>query len=415
MKLNRAHIFIAASAVALLTVLVIQLNWIRQAAAYKEAYFNERASIILARTTEVLSADTQLREQLNRGPGAGVQGHIDSVLRYFMDYYNFHTAYTFEVVRPVRGAFMNDQAAPAEACYDKSLDQLVQSNQWKLQLHFPQRQNFIMKEMGMPFLTVAVLVLVVLLLFWQTVRSLLKEKQLAEHTTDFLNNMTHEFKTPLTSIALAGKMIIEASTHPQANETRQYAAIILEENERLRLQAEQVLSMAALEKGEIPIYKTELDVHRLVEEVMRSMRMQLERAGAHVKTDLQADEAVVTGDRTHLANALRNLVDNAIKYAGAAPQITVRTYDAGQHVAIVISDRGTGIDKAYQQQVFEKFFRVPQGDVHDVKGFGLGLAYVKKIIALHGGTIALSSEKGKGTTFTITLPYDAYKTPHIAG
>ena len=232
----------------------------------------------------------------------------------------------------------------------------------------------------------------------------MKEKKISEHTTDFLNNMTHEFKTPLTNIALAGKMIIKDPAVNPEDKIKHYSEIILEENEKLRLQVEQVLSMTALERGEIPLQKTELDFHELIHESLKYISIQIENKQGNIKLNLDAERPVVMGDRTHLTNALCNLVDNAIKYSREKPELTIQTSNTGQNLIVVISDEGIGIEKEYQKKVFDKFFRVPTGDVHDVKGFGLGLAYIKKIVELHGGTIELQSEKGKGTTFTITFP-----------
>ena len=241
-------------------------------------------------------------------------------------------------------------------------------------------------------------------MFWRTILLLIKEKRISEHTTDFLNNMTHEFKTPLTNIALASKMMMKDSTINHEDKIKHYSGIILEENEKLKLQVEQVLSMTALERGEIPIQKTELDFHQLIHDALKSISIQIENKKGHLQLNLNADQFVILGDKSHLTNALNNLIDNAIKYSNEAPEITIETLNADQSLIVIISDKGIGIDQEYQKKVFDKFFRIPKGDVHDVKGFGLGLAYVKKIIELHKGTIELESEKGVETVFKITLP-----------
>jgi two-component system phosphate regulon sensor histidine kinase PhoR len=216
--------------------------------------------------------------------------------------------------------------------------------------------------------------------------------------------MTHEFKTPLTNISLAGKMILKDTSSREQDKIKHYSGIILEENEKLRLQVEQVLSMTALERGEIPFRKTEMDFHALIIESVKYIRIQVENKHGNIKLNLDADRFLVTGDKTHLINALSNLIDNAIKYSREKPSISIQTCNTGKNLVVVVSDEGIGIEKEYQKKVFEKFFRVPTGDVHDVKGFGLGLAYIKKIVELHGGTIELRSEPEKGTSFTITLP-----------
>ncbi len=426
MKLNRSYLFIAISSAALVMVLIIQVNWILQTAKIKEELFNEKANIILARTTEALAADKQTCRDMEVCVGKNEIHKIDSLFKRYMNFYNFHIDYSFEVIRPIPFAgeklrsssdslpitkgksqtgFTKNDYPDQAGCYKKSFDEVAIKNGFQLKLVFPKKEEFIRQEMGMLFITSVILILVVLVMFWRTISALVKEKKISEHTTDFLNNMTHEFKTPLTNIALAGRMIVKDSILKQEDKIKHYTGIILEENEKLRLQVEQVLSMTALERGEIPIQKTELDFHQLMNSALKSISIQIENKQGYLKLNLQAERFVIMGGKTHLTNALCNLIDNAIKYAKDKPELSVQTYNSGQNLVLVIADKGIGIEEEYQRKVFDKFFRVPTGDVHDVKGFGLGLAYIKKIVELHNGTIELKSEKGKGTTFTITLAY----------
>jgi two-component system, OmpR family, phosphate regulon sensor histidine kinase PhoR len=415
MKLNRTYLLVAISSVALLIVLIIQVNWILQTARIKEQLFNDKANMVLSRTTEALRADKETSMKIGACAemedtaestvklGKNEVHKIDSLFRHYMRFYNFHIDYSFMVTKPGSLAAINESSV-ASYCYNKPLEEVGGKNEIELKLIFPEKKQYIIAEMGTLFITSVILILVVLVLFWRTILSLMKEKKISEHTTDFLNNMTHEFKTPLTNIALAGKMILKDSAVKEGEKIKHYSGIILEENEKLRLQVEQVLSMTALEKGEIPLLKTELDFHGLITEAVKNISIQIENKQGNIKLGLDAERFVVAGDRTHLTNALCNLVDNAIKYSRGKPEISVQTYNSGQNLIIVVSDEGIGIEKEYQKKVFDKFFRVPTGDVHDVKGFGLGLAYTKKIVELHGGTIELQSEHGEGTTFTITIP-----------
>ena len=411
MKLNRTYLFIAISSVALVVVLIIQVNWILQTAKIKEELFNEKANMVLSRTTEALCSDKETCKHMETCIGKNETLKIDSLFMYYMKFYNFHIDYSFEVVTPRSTAIKNGNdlanvVYPDQpCCYKKSLEEMTNRGGLELKLIFPDKKQFIIAEMGTPFVTSVILILVVLVMFWRTTLSLMKEKRISEHTTDFLNNMTHEFKTPLTNIALAGKMIIKDTTIKQEDKIKHYSGIILEENEKLRLQVEQVLSMTALERGEIPLQKTELNFHELVIDSLKCISIQIENQQGYIKLNLDADRFMIMGDRTHLKNALCNLVDNAVKYTREKPELSIRTYNTGLNLIVVVSDKGIGIEKKYQRKVFNKFFRVPTGDVHDVKGFGLGLAYIKKIVELHQGTIELESENGKGTTFTIALPY----------
>jgi two-component system, OmpR family, phosphate regulon sensor histidine kinase PhoR len=410
MKRNRTTFFILTSSLALLAVITIQFNWILKTVKYKEEFFNEKANIIQARTTEVISLDKETSKKLEIGLGEKEKKKIDSLLKHYTDYYNFHEDYVYELKKSsthdanIGSEIQNYFDKSQKACYKKSINNLNNSNDWELKITYPNRKSSIMKEMGLPFLVSVILILIVLGLFWRTVLSLIREKKISEHTIDFLNNMTHEFKTPLTSISLAGNLIVKDATLKQDDEIKHNTEIILEENEKLRLQVEQVLSMTALERGEIPLQKTDLDFHQLIKNFLKSITLQIENKMGNLKLDLKANQVVIVGDKIHLTNAIRNLLDNAINYSIGKPELCIQTYNIDKNLVIAISDKGIGIEKEYQKKVFEKYFRVPKGNLHDVKGFGLGLAYVKKIIELHGGEIELKSDKENGTTFTVTLP-----------
>jgi len=414
MKLNQTYPFIAISSIALIAVLAIQVNWILDSAQLKAELFNEKAGMVLSRTTEALGSDKETCKNMGNccttessdmecklQLGKNETTKIDSLLKHYMKFYNFYIDYTFEVIkRPKENVVYDDNWN----VFKKRLEEIANEDGLELKLVFPEKEQFIIAEMGPMFVTSVILILVVLFMFWRTILSLLREKKISEHTTDFLNNMTHEFKTPLTNISLAGKMIVKDANIKQEDKIKHYTGIILEENEKLRLQVEQVLSMTALERGEIPLSKTDIDLHKLINDSIKCIGIQIENKKGNLQLDLQADKTDIFGDKNHLTNAVCNLIDNAVKYSGEKPEMSIRTFNRDNKVTIQISDNGIGIDKEYLKQVFDKYFRVPTGDVHDVKGFGLGLAYVKKIIEMHGGTIDLKSEKGKGSIFTITLP-----------
>lgn len=409
MKQNKTHLFIVVSSVALVAVLAIQVNWILQTARIKEQLFNEKANLVLSKTAEAFSADTGARQRPLGSVNDADVHQIDSLFAHYMQVYDIQIEYYFEVkptpfAANVPTGFVTAAYTDPAGSYKTCMEDVSGKDALELKLVFPKKEQFILAEMGAPFIVSVVLILVVLVMSWRTLLSLLKEKKISEHTTDFLNNMTHEFKTPLTNIALAGKMMVKDSNIGQEGKIKHYSGIILEENEKLRHQVEQVLSMTALERGEIPLRKTELDAHELIRDALKYIGIQIETKQGSLHLNLDATHAWILGDKTHLTNALCNLIDNAIKYSPANPDLQIRTANNGQRLLVSVSDKGIGIDKEYQKQVFDTFFRVPTGDVHDVKGFGLGLAYVKKIVELHGGTIELQSEKGKGTTFTLTLP-----------
>jgi two-component system phosphate regulon sensor histidine kinase PhoR len=393
----------------MLAILLIQVDWILTSAQNKEELFNEKANIVLARTTEALLSDEEACRKMEGSIDKNDTARIDSMFSHYMKFYDFHVAYTFQILRPdflntsrnntSHESFYTDQPG----CYSASFEEINKTNKWKLKIDFPQKEQFIRAEMSPLFITSVILALLILFMFWRTTTALVAEKKISEHTTDFLNNMTHEFKTPLTNIALAGKMMTRDANLRQEDKVKHYTEIILEENEKLKLQVEQVLSMTALERGEIPLQKNEMDFHTLIYECLKSIGLQIENKKGNLILELNASNPFVCGDKMHLRNAVCNLIDNAIKYSPEKPELLIRTYNLHDNFIFEVSDKGIGIDKQYQAKVFDMFFRIPTGDIHNVKGFGLGLAYIRKMVELHEGSVSLNSEKGKGTTVIITL------------
>ena len=411
MKLSRTNLIISITSIALFIVLLIQIKWIYETARIKEELFNEKANIVLARTTDAITKDTATCRMLEMGIGSSEIQKIDSLIKYYLKFYNFHLNYTFEVIKPTASSInkvidFNQNTHPDQpACYQVGLENIAQSNGWELKMYFPEKKQYILAEMGIQFITSVVLIILVFILSLKTIFSLMREKQLSEHSTDFLNNMTHEFKTPLTNISLAGKMLAKESASGNADKIKHYSEIIIEENEKLKLQVEHVLSMTALERGEIRLRKTIIDFHELIHDALKMISIQIENKEGIAVTTLNADKAIVSGDKTHLTNVMYNLIENAIKYSEGKPELLIHTFNSEGYLNISVTDKGVGIEREYQKNIFDKYFRVPTGDVHDVKGFGLGLAYTKKIIDLHQGTVTVQSEKNKGSTFTIALKY----------
>ena len=368
MKQNKTYLFILISAVALLIVLSIQVNWIMQTAKIKEELFNEKANMVLSKTADALSSDKVTCKKMEDGIGNAEIEKTDSLFTNYMEFYNFDAKYSFEVTKPTHSDVQNNNNV-----YKKRLAEAVTQEGLELNLFVPNKNKSLLQDMGLMFIASLILIVVVLFLFWRTIMSLIKEQKISEHTTDFLNNMTHEFKSPLTNIALATKMLLKDGNIKQEEKIKHYSNIILVENEKLRLQVEQVLSMNALEKGEIPLQKTLLDFHQLINDAAKCMHIQIENAQGNLNLNLEAQKFVIMGDKTQLTNALCNLMDNAIKYAKEKPELNILTRNVAQKLEIRVADKGIGIEKEYHKQVFEKFFRVPTGDIHDVKGFGLGL------------------------------------------
>lgn len=271
-------------------------------------------------------------------------------------------------------------------------------------VQFPNREAHILNQMGIWTFSSLVLLLVIVF-FSYTLFVILKQKRLSEIQKDFINNMTHEFKTPIASIAVSAEVLSDPGIVQTPERLLNYANIIQKENMRLKHQVERVLQMAQFDKEDVGVKKEKLDVHLLLQDAIRNCNMLLMEKHGEVETMLQANRHSITADRMHLTNVFTNLIDNAIKYCLEPPKIRIETHDTAKGIHIIIKDNGIGIAKEDHRKVFQKFFRVHTGNVHNVKGFGLGLSYVKSMIEMHEGTITLQSELGKGTTFTIFLPH----------
>lgn len=274
-----------------------------------------------------------------------------------------------------------------------------------LYVTFPERENFIYKNLIGLFTVSTVLVILVGGIFYYSANSLISERRLAKVKNDFINNMTHELKTPVSSISLALEVIRDKDVVKTEEKINRYLGIIGEENQRLASQIDKVLQMARLEQEQVALSYEELDLHELLDHVIANMEVQLTRPGVHFSLAPEATETRVTGDRVHLTNIFYNLLDNALKYSKETVHLNVQTSNPGDHrIRIDIADNGIGIPPAEAGRVFDKFYRVPTGDVHDVKGFGLGLSYVKNMVEMHKGSVHLKSARGEGSVFTIYLP-----------
>ncbi len=245
---------------------------------------------------------------------------------------------------------------------------------------------------------------IIFIAFTTAIYQLIKQRKISQIKTDFINNMTHEFKTPIATINLA----LDAIKNPQVIDDKEkvarYLSMIKEENKRMHAQVENVLRISKLEKNELNISKDRVDLHDLIQEAVDHVELIVEDRNGYIKTNLNAEYSTVLANDSHFTNVIINILDNAVKYSPEEPKINIVTENIGNSIILKISDQGSGMSKAAQKRVFEKFYREHTGDIHNVKGHGLGLAYVKRIVEDHHGHISVESEKGKGSTFIIKLP-----------
>jgi len=276
-----------------------------------------------------------------------------------------------------------------------------------LYVFFPDQQKYILSNMGVMFGGSGILIIVIMACFYMAVSTILHQKKLSDIKNDFINNMTHEFKTPISTIALAAEMAQENSQsvgNAASPRMARYLGIIREENKRLGTHVEKVLQMALLDKGHVKLKRSSANIHDLLEKVLNSQSVQIEQKEGELDLEFEADHEIISCDEVHISNVLNNLIDNAIKYSPEKLHLTVRTENENNGILISITDHGLGMSKEQIHRIFDTFYRVPTGNVHDVKGFGLGLSYVKKMIEAHEGTVQVRSRPGEGSTFMIWLP-----------
>lgn len=281
-------------------------------------------------------------------------------------------------------------------------DLLTKSNQ--LVVYFPHQQQHILKSLSVLMGASLLFTLALLFTFLATLITMVRQKKISAIKTDFINNMTHEFKTPIATISLATDSINNPRVIHDPDLIQNYTRVIREENQRMNTHVEQVLQMALLDRGQISLDKQLIDIHQLVTRTVENILFQVDKKEGTVIIDLQAEQSFIEADEIHLFNAVLNLLDNANKYSPVEPEIRVSTSNQGNWMVIGVEDKGIGMNRETQKKIFEKFYRVHTGNIHNVKGFGLGLSYVKAIVDAHNGKISVHSEPGKGSRFEIRLP-----------
>jgi len=274
-----------------------------------------------------------------------------------------------------------------------------------LRVFFPKKTSFLISSILPALISSILLTGLILFCFVYTINVILTQKKVSLMKTDFINNMTHEFKTPIATISLAADSITNPKVKSNEKMIDRYADIIRQENKRMLSQVEKVLQIARLDKKDFQLKITTLNVNDLVHIAAENSRLRVNNRGGQIDVIVNSKNAQIQGDENHISNVLHNLIDNAIKYSGETPHIKIETKDGKNGVTISIKDNGIGISKEDQKRIFEKFYRVSTGNLHDVKGFGLGLSYVKAIVDAHKGVVQVSSDLGKGSIFSVSFPH----------
>ena len=336
---------------------------------------------------------------------------IDSLIKVNLVKIGIKTNYEFGIYDP----FTNRMILQKTGKYPKELltesfayNLAVSGNSYyvpeKLLIYFPNEQRVIIRKIWKLLSISILLFFIIIISFYVTIQTIFRQKKLSEMKNDLINNMTHEFKTPISTIALACEALRDRDIQKSEEMYNNYISVISDENKRLGGMAEQILQQAVFNKGKMNLKKELLNIHQVVDDAVNRKQLEVQSKEGVIKVQKNATNVMVSGDKTHLTNTIINLLDNAIKYTLDTPDIKVETLNKNNSVLIRVSDKGIGISKSNQKKIFEKLYRVHTGNIHNFKGFGLGLNYVKAIVELHGGSVSVDSEVGKGSTFTVSLP-----------
>ena len=388
-----------------------------QSISMQEALFAKGVSMALSNTARSMAEDEELNYAMQSSMEKdsiinsdevftqNIISRLDSIVQKELQMYHINLAFHFLLINGEDTLSIEPASKVKNGeLFHHSFSSPNQENIIDLAIHFPGRSSFIAKRIAIMFVSSVLLILfnlicVVLILYYY-----LKDRSFAEHIKDMIGNLIHEFMTPISSISLAGNMILNRSQTSGDQATSHFASVIKEENKKLQKQVDLLLQVAAVENEGFDYNKTKVNIHELIKEAISSMTFQLNQNNGNVNCSFQAENSVVNADKMHLVNVFMNLISNSIKYSVAEPLIFIETYNTDHEIQITVKDNGIGIPVREFKRIFEKYYRIPTGDIHNVKGFGIGLYYVNTVIKAHQGAILVKSETEKGSTFIITLP-----------
>jgi two-component system phosphate regulon sensor histidine kinase PhoR len=413
------RIVIALAVISITGITITQIYWVRKAFDLKANQFNADVNRALenvaSRIHDInktpIPANSLVDQESSNYFTVMVNGPIDSNLLGFLlknefDRSNITADYEFGVYDCSKQCMTGgNYISPTKNKIPPSLSELpaLKMDGYYFGVRFPQIEANLISQMGIWGFS-SVVMLVVIFFFAYTLFVILKQRRLSEVQKDFINNMTHEFKTPLSTIAISTGVLKDPSIIQAPERLINYATIIENETNRLKQQVERVLQMARLEKNNLTLKRETTDLHELISESVKNNTVALQKKSGKFELCLNSENSLVNIDKLHFSNVLYNLMDNAIKYCTIAPTITITTSSSHHQFTLDVKDNGIGISEDNLKKIFHRFYRVPTGNLHDVKGFGLGLNYVKLVVESHGGKIMVNSKMGSGSTFTILLP-----------
>jgi two-component system phosphate regulon sensor histidine kinase PhoR len=418
--MNRKTIIVTVllAVISLVIIIAGQVFWVRKAYNLQEKQFNERVFQALSNvveTVQVLNKDSVAPDPVSRVLDNYFVAYVNDTPQPYLlenliksefeksdlieDFeYGIYDCFSDSIVYGSKVSFEpGARSEPAKLIHELPKMQL---DGHYFSVLFPNKTRFIIKQLDF-WMYSSIVILLIIIFFSYTVFVMLRQKKLSDIRTDFVNNMTHELKTPISTIGLSAEALSSPNIADDPARMRQYVDIIKSENGRLKNLVERVLQTASLTPKKVTLKNEIIDLHEVLQKAISTFELRAQERDGEVKSDLKAASCVVKGDLIHITNVIYNLLDNAIKYSEEEPHIEVTTHNEDNKLVLRVRDNGVGISRHHQRQIFDKFYRIPTGNLHSVRGYGLGLFYVKTIMKAHRATIHVESQPGKGSTFIL--------------
>jgi len=417
MSQRKRRILVFTALLSILLLLGLQVHWLLYSYRIEEALFSKSVRVALNQSISALSKDEDMCQTMQKSISCDssfrasrkhpphVWQNLDRQIRDELALYDIDLAYDLAIFKGKDTLKINnlDQLVGA-SCYRLSLNKALKISDTEIGVVFPNRYKFFMHHMGLMFTGSVLLILLIGISFFLVIRYYLKEVNLSNNIKEMVNNLAHEFRTPISSISLAAKMINqtpEASGNPKI---QKYTDTIIEENKRLQRQSDHILQLAAIEQNNLAFRFEKLDLTTILEEAIRSIEIHVEQCEGKIIRKYEKGPFLIRGDHNELVHVIMNLLANACKYSPDSIEITIILKNTNNGIQVSILDKGIGMVYSEKKKIFDKYYRIPSGNQHNTKGFGIGLYYVKEVLKAHHASIEVESEPGKGSNFTIHFP-----------
>lgn len=416
-KKSQRLILTILAVASMVGLLVIQVDWLMESIRMQEAIFTKGVNMALQQTALNMANDEELntamqnsieKDSLINSQEVFTQNiitRLDSTVQKELEFYHINLDFHFLLINGEDTLSLKPTSKVKNGeLFHQSFSSPDPYSSIDLAIHFPGRSSFIVRRIAIMFATSVLLILFTIVSIFMILAYYRKERSFAQQVKDMIGNLTHEFMTPISSISLAGNMILNRSQKSGDQTTVNLATVIKDENKKLQGQVDRLLQLAAVENSGFDYNKVPVDIHSIIDEAIQILSFQLKQNEAEIKCNYQAMMSVVLADVIHLNDVFINLLSNSLKYSVEKPLIRIETKNLDQKIEITVTDNGIGIPTREFKRIFEKYYRISTGDMHTTKGFGIGLYYVKTVIKAHQGTITVQSENHKGSTFRIVLP-----------